>query len=98
MSDWFLYMVRVKNGSLYTGITTDVDRRFQEHVEGGIKAAKYLRGKAPLKLVLKYKVGDRSLAMKAEAAVKKLPKPEKERLIKKKPLVQKIIKRLQEGV
>lgn len=81
MSDWFLYMVRVKNGSLYTGITVDVERRFQEHVEGGKKAAKYFRGKGALTLVFRQKVGDRSLAMKAEAAVKKLSKPEKEDLV-----------------
>jgi len=81
MPDWFLYLIRVKNGSLYTGVTTDVERRFQEHADGGGKAAKYFRGKGPLRLVFCQKVGDRSLAMKAEAAVKKLSKSEKEDLV-----------------
>ena len=47
MPDWYLYLIRIHNGSLYTGITTDVDRRFAEHVAGGKKAAKYFRGKGP---------------------------------------------------
>ena len=82
MLDWYLYLIRIHNGSLYTGITTDVDRRFAEHVAGGKKAAKYFRGKGPLKLVFSRKVGSRSLAMKAEAKVKKLSKLEKENLVR----------------
>lgn len=87
MSDWFLYMIRDKKGHLYTGITQDVERRFAEHVEGGKKGAKFLRGRGPLKLVFRQKIGTRSEALKAEAAVKKMSKVEKERLIKEKPLV-----------
>ncbi len=65
---------------LYTGITTDVKRRFEEHASGDKKGSRYLRGKAPLQLVMKKKVGDRSMALKIEAKVKKLPKVEKELL------------------
>jgi len=77
---WHLYMVRTNHGQLYTGITQDVTRRFLEHQEGGKKAAKYLRGKGPLKLVFQQEIGSRSSALKAETALKKLPKQKKESL------------------
>jgi len=78
---WFLYLIRCKGGALYTGITTDVDRRFAEHQAG--KGAKYLRGKAPLTLVFQQKIGSRSAALKAEAAIKKLSNVDKEIIISK---------------
>jgi len=71
-------------GNLYTGITQDVQRRFKEHQEGGAKAAKYLKGKKPLKLVFHKKIGSRSQALKAEAKIKKWSKEKKESLIKNK--------------
>jgi len=76
---WLLYLIRCKDGTLYTGITTDVDRRFAEHQSG--KGAKYLRGKAPLTLVFQQKIGSRSAALKAEASIKKLSKADKETII-----------------
>ena len=76
---WFLYLIRCKSGQLYTGITTDVERRFAEHESG--KGAKFLRGKSPLQLVYQKKVGSRSEALKAELMVKKLSKADKEELI-----------------
>jgi len=76
---WFLYLIRCKDGALYTGITTDVDRRFAEHQSG--KGAKYLRGKAPLTLVFQQKIGSRSAALKAEASIKQLSKADKETII-----------------
>ena len=81
MNNWFLYLIRCRNGRLYTGITTDVERRFEEHESGNKKGSKYLRGKAPLKLVMKKRVGNRSMALKVEAKVKKLPKTKKELLV-----------------
>jgi len=81
MSDpqqWHLYMVRTADGHLYTGITTDVARRFEEHSSG--KGAKYLRGKGPLELAYTQEAGSRSEALKIELMVKKMSKPEKERL------------------
>jgi len=66
---------------LYTGITTDVERRFGEHESGDKKGSKYLRGKTPLTLVLKKRVGDKSMALKIEAKVKKMPKTKKELLV-----------------
>jgi len=76
---WYLYMIRLENGHLYTGITTDIQRRFTEHLTG--RGAKFLRGRKGLELVFSSAVGNRSSALKIEAAVKKLPKPRKESLI-----------------
>jgi putative endonuclease len=61
---------------MYTGIATDVARRLAEH-EDGIKGAKYLRGKGPLKLVYQQSIGDRSLASKIECRIKRLSREEK---------------------
>lgn len=72
-------MIRCKGNKLYTGITTDVQRRFSEHQAG--KGAKFLRGKAPLELVYQTKVGSHSDALKYEHQTKKLSKAEKEALI-----------------
>jgi len=72
-------MIRCKGGFLYTGITTDVARRFAEHEAG--KGAKYLRGKAPLTLVFQTDIGSRSDALKLEAWLKNQTKPFKENII-----------------
>ncbi len=77
---WFLYMIRCNGGFLYTGITTDVSRRFAQHQAG--KGAKYLRGKAPLELVFQKLIGSRSDALKLEAKVKKWAKTDKEHIIR----------------
>lgn len=77
--EWYLYMVRCRDGKLYTGIATDIERRIAEHQAG--KGAKYLRGRAPLKLVFRKKIGPRSLALKVEQAIKKLPKCRKETIV-----------------
>ena len=78
---WFIYLIRTHKGSLYTGITTDVERRFTEHEAGGIKGAKSLKGKGPLTLTFYTKVGDRSSALKLEYKVKRLAKSKKEQVI-----------------
>jgi putative endonuclease len=74
-------MVRCHDGSLYTGITTDVSRRFAQHRKNNGEGAKYLRGRGPLTLVFQKKLGDRSLALGVESKVKKLSKARKEELI-----------------
>ena len=74
-------MIRCRHGRLYTGITTDVLRRFEEHKSHDKKGSKYLRGKSPLKLVMKKRIGNKSLALKIEAKVKKLSKAKKELLV-----------------
>ena len=77
--NWHLYILRCADGTLYTGITTDVDKRFEAHCAG--KGAKYTRGRGPLTLVYREECGDHSSALKRELEIKKLPRPEKERLI-----------------
>jgi len=82
---WYLYIIRAAGNSLYTGITTDVERRFSEHCATAKaisnKGAKALRGKHPLKLEFFCEVGNRSDALKIEYKVKKLSKTAKEKLI-----------------
>ncbi|WP_148863585.1 GIY-YIG nuclease family protein [Marinobacter fonticola] len=81
MTPWFLYLVRTRTGTLYTGITTDVKRRFAEHQSGGARTARSLRGKGPLALAYSVKVGDRTRAAQLEYALKRWPRVRKERLI-----------------
>lgn len=81
-------MIECADGRVYTGITTDVERRFAEHSAGGVKGAKALRGKGPLKLVFKQPMDDRSAASIAESAVKKLSKQQKLLLIAKGQFIQ----------
>jgi putative endonuclease len=79
-SDWFVYIIRCANNSLYTGITTNIERRFQEH-QGHSKGAKALKGKGPLALVWTTPMSDRSQASKLEYGIKQLSKADKERLV-----------------
>jgi len=80
LADWFVYMVRTAKGSLYTGITTDVDRRFHEHQAGAPRGARSLRGKGPLQLVFSAAAGDRSRASRLEWHIKQWPRLRKEAL------------------
>jgi putative endonuclease len=79
-SDYSVYIVRCADGSLYTGIAIDVARRIDEH-ERGRRGARYLRGRGPLKLEFAERVGDRGAATRIEHRLKRLAKPDKERLI-----------------
>ncbi len=81
MSCWFLYVVRCGDGSLYTGITTDVSRRLAEHASGGLKAAKYLRGRGPLTLAFSMQVEDKSAALSLELKFKSLSRSRKDEVI-----------------
>lgn len=76
---WYLYILRCGDGTLYTGITTDVEARLEAHRSG--KGAKYTRGRSPLELVYSEKCGTHSDALKREWAVKAMPKEEKWKLI-----------------
>ncbi|HBS2836304.1 TPA: GIY-YIG nuclease family protein [Klebsiella pneumoniae] len=76
---WFLYLIRTADNRLYTGITTDVPRRFRQHQAG--KGAKAFRGKGDLQLAFSHEVGEHSLALRLEYRVKQLTKREKERLV-----------------
>lgn len=77
---WSVYLLRCADGTLYTGIATDVGRRLREHAEGA-RGAKYLRGRGPLTLVWSAEVGDRSAASRVEYRIKQLPRSRKEALI-----------------
>jgi putative endonuclease len=80
MTVWSVYIIRCGDDSLYTGIATDVARRFSEHQLGRI-GSKYLRGRSPLELVFEQQVGDRSKASKIEHRIKKLSRVEKEKIV-----------------
>jgi putative endonuclease len=82
MSRWHLYMVRTARGALYTGITTDVARRFAEHQAGAPRGARSLRGKGPLELVFSVTVNDRSVASRLEWHLKQWPRTRKEALVR----------------
>lgn len=77
---WCVYILRCGDGSLYTGITDDVDRRLAVHRAG--KGAKYTRGRGPLELVHREEYSDKGSALKREYAIKQLRREEKEQLIR----------------
>lgn len=76
---WYLYILRCKDDTLYTGITTDVEKRLEAHRSG--KGAKYTRGRGPLELVYSEECADHSAALKRELEIKRLSREEKEKLI-----------------
>lgn len=78
---WSVYLIRCGDDSLYTGIATDVARRFEEHGSQGPKGAKYTRGKQPLTLVYQREIGNRSEACKEELRIKSLTRKQKLALI-----------------
>ena len=75
---WYVYMLRCGDGSLYTGITPDVEKRLSQHTAG--TGAKYTRGRGPLTLVHTEEFADRAEASRREYAIKQLKKEEKEAL------------------
>ncbi len=79
LKNWYVYIVRCADNSLYTGIALDVERRLDEH--NGKKAAKYTRSRQPVELVYSEEVESRSAAASREFAIKKLSKQKKESLI-----------------
>ena len=72
---WYVYILRCGDGTLYTGITDDVERRLAAHRSG--KGAKYTRGRGPLELVHTEELEDKSTALKREAQIKKLSRSQK---------------------
>ena len=76
---WYVYMLRCGDGTLYTGITDDVDKRLAAHRNG--KGAKYTRGRGPLELVYTEEMPDKSTALKREHVIKNLKRAEKLKLI-----------------
>ena len=80
-NSWFVYIIQYRLDRLYTGITTDVSRRFAEHSGGGYKAAKALRGKGPYELVYCEEASTRAEALSREAQIKKMTKAQKQKLL-----------------
>ncbi len=78
---YFLYMLRCVDDTLYTGITTDLERRLEEHNKGKAAAAKYTRARLPVSLIYSKKYKDRSGASVAEAAMKKMSREQKLTLV-----------------
>ena len=79
--DWYVYIVKCSDNSLYTGITVDLERRVEEHNTSN-KGAKYTRSRRPVHLVYSETQHDRSSASKRESAIKKLSRSEKLILLK----------------
>ncbi len=77
---WSVYIIEASDHSLYTGITTDIERRFDEH-RNGAKGAKYFNGRKPMRVVYQEQGHDRSSASQREAEIKSLSRREKEKLI-----------------
>lgn len=77
---WYLYMIRCEDDSIYVGVASDVARRFAEHAQQGPKCAKYLRGRAPLRLIAVFELPDKQSAMQYEYRLKRKSKKQKEAL------------------
>lgn len=78
---WYLYILKCKDGTLYTGITDDVEKRYAAHSAG--KGAKYTRGRGPLILCYTEQCGSHSLALQREIQVKRLTRAEKLKMIER---------------
>lgn len=76
---WVVYMLRCADGSLYTGCTNDLPRRLEAHGSG--RGARYTRSRLPVALAYREEAADRSAALRREAAIKRLTRPEKLALI-----------------
>lgn len=81
MKPWFVYILRCRDDTLYTGITEDIPRRMETHNSG--KGAKYTRGRGPVELVYQEEFSTKGEALKREFAIKQLTRPQKLALIKK---------------
>lgn len=83
---YYVYMLRCKDNTIYTGITVDVERRMKEHFSKNEKCAKYTFTHIAKKLEAVWECENKSLASKLEYAIKKLTKAKKEELVKTKKL------------
>jgi putative endonuclease len=81
MSNWYVYIVRCSDNSLYTGITREVGRRLEEHNSNNRLAARYTRARRPVTLVYQEACRTHSAAARREHAIKRLGRKQKEALI-----------------
>jgi len=93
VESWSVYLIRSAGGALYAGITTEVERRLAQHGAG--RGSKFLRGRGPLELVYRRKLGERSLALRVEHALKRLDKAKKEALVLASPSRRQLLRRLE---
>jgi len=82
-TNWYVYILRCADNTLYTGITKDINKRIAEHNRDSLLAARYTRGRRPVKLVYQETATSRSQATKRELQIKKMRKELKENLVKK---------------
>jgi predicted GIY-YIG superfamily endonuclease len=78
-SQWMVYVLRCRDGSLYTGITNNLPKRINAHAAG--KASKYTRSRLPVAVVFQEAAGSKSAALRREAAIKQLPRRRKDQLL-----------------
>ena len=78
MSTWYVYLIECVDGSVYTGIAVDVDRRYLQHAAG--KGARYTRSHPPSRLLARFEYPDRGSASRAEYAIKRLTPARKRRM------------------
>ena len=90
---WSIYMVMGKDQKIYTGITTDIARRFEEHQGNGTKGAKFLRGRGPLTLMIVMPVGRQKHALRVEYRVKRLSRLRKADIIREPAILKSLIDR-----
>ena len=81
MAGWQVYILRCADGSLYTGVASDLERRLLQHNGACAGGPKYTRGRRPVVLVWSEHASDRSMAQRREAAIKQLSRDEKLRLV-----------------
>ncbi len=81
MSEWFVYIARCSDNSLYTGVTTDLARRIEQHNTCNKTGAKYTRMRRPIELVYSEHSANRSTACQREYQIKQLNKVKKEALV-----------------
>jgi len=81
MSDAWVYVLRCRDGSLYTGWTNDLERRISRHADG--KASRYTASRLPVELAAAWPMRDRGAAMREEARIKRLPRGEKLALLER---------------
>ena len=90
---WWLYILDC-DGRLYTGISTDPQRRYQEHLDGGPKAAKFARASKQIEMKYTLEVGDRSLALRLEYRLKQLKRVDKVAVVESQPELEALLERV----
>jgi len=93
LARWCVYILRARGGVLYTGITTDLERRLSMHRAG--RGAKFLRGRGALRLVFSRRLGEHGLALRVERRLKRLQKSDKEALVRTAPSRARLLKLLE---